>query len=1121
MKYFNSSWVSTLFLCFFLTIPGTLPQWAQTDCHNVSLAGQWDGFNGTYYDVTVSGNYAYCVGDDGLDIIDVSEPASVRLISSFAHTSDEDSLSYTRVKMEGRRLYILSRGTLLIIDVSNPGSPSLWGRVDLEKYCMDIALDNGYAFVSGGSNREIRILDISGSSPPTPGSEVTYSTAETVYGLHISGDYLYAATEDGVDILNISNPAAPAHVTSISIGTSCFDVVVEGHLAFVEKYGSELLIYNITNPAAPVKVGEYTQFDWLRGFFVENSTLFVCDGDTGIKILDVSSPSSPELLAEHIYPGVPFRCFKNGDRLYVTDGGRGLRIVDVSEPSAPALLGGRESFGRAWTSLKQGDYLFIGKKYGLQILDVSKPSAPSAVSQVIRDMVVRTMAVKDSTLFLGAAVMSGAAFMVYDISNIETPVKLAEVARAGDQMRYLEVYGDYAYAEGDGKLNVYDISDPSNPAIVNTVEEDGFDFQRNGTTGYLLGEYELILLDLSTPASPRVLSRLPFSSNNSYFSKAMGVNGNLVYVSGITLYTTLLICDVSDPGSPFVIGRRSDIMQFDTCIISGNYAYIAWEDYSFDVLDLSNPEVPVTMGYCYFTWGTTPKMTAADGYIYVPKDYEGIKVYRFQAGEVPPGISVNRDELNFRMLSTGSETPRQVVRIKNTGGGTLHWNAFSFTDWVTVNPTGDSTGSFVEVWVTNDGLEPGTYTAELKVVPSGRYSRAETVSISLEVLAPGASAPPFGEVSTPTGENVVSGSVAFTGWALDDIGVENVVLYLESGNNLTAVGGGVFVEGARPDIEGLYREYPASYRAGWGYMMLTNFLPNGGNGSYIIRVVAVDAEGNETILDRRTIRVDNAGAVKPFGAIDTPTQGGLASGSSFANYGWVLTPQPNTIPTDGSTITVWVDQELLGTPQYNLFRSDIAELFPGYNNSGGAIGYFSLDTTKYANGSHIIYWIATDNAGNAEGIGSRYFTVQNSNNRLASPTAETGARVQVEASHSFGPSHRIDVDVLSPVWGKKGFRLDGEPEKVYPGDGGEAVLEIKELQRIEIALAEPGVVAGEFTFRLMSPLPVGAGFDADTGVFAWMPGPGFIGDYSFVFQVKDRSGTAKQRNLRVRILPKY
>jgi hypothetical protein len=72
-----------------------------------------------------------------------------------------------------------------------------------------------------------------------------------------------------------------------------------------------------------------------------------------------------------------------------------------------------------------------------------------------------------------------------------------------------------------------------------------------------------------------------------------------------------------------------------------------------------------------------------------------------------------------------------------------------------------------------------------------------------------------------------------------------------------------------------------------------------------------------------------------------------------------------------------VDGVPLGHPLYNLYRSDIATLFPGYANSGGAVGLFVLDTTTLANGLHTIAWSVTDNLGRADGIGSRFFWVQN------------------------------------------------------------------------------------------------------------------------------------------------
>jgi hypothetical protein len=164
--------------------------------------------------------------------------------------------------------------------------------------------------------------------------------------------------------------------------------------------------------------------------------------------------------------------------------------------------------------------------------------------------------------------------------------------------------------------------------------------------------------------------------------------------------------------------------------------------------------------------------------------------------------------------------------------------------------------------------------------------------------------------------------------------------------------------------------------------MLTNELPSTagqgvGNGTYNLHVLVTDNSDQTVDLGVRTITVDNASSVLPFGSIDTPTQGGTASGTAFVNFGWAVTPQPNMIPLDGSTIWVVIDNVRMGHPVYNNYRVDIATLFPGLQNSMGAVGYYYIDTTQLTNGLHTISWVATDSAGNAAGLGSRYFNVQN------------------------------------------------------------------------------------------------------------------------------------------------
>ncbi|MCP4249163.1 MAG: hypothetical protein GY778_19130, partial [bacterium] len=260
---------------------------------------------------------------------------------------------------------------------------------------------------------------------------------------------------------------------------------------------------------------------------------------------------------------------------------------------------------------------------------------------------------------------------------------------------------------------------------------------------------------------------------------------------------------------------------------------------------------------------------------------------------------------------------------------------------------------------------------------------------SFEIVQASGDQPPFGVFATPIDGSEVSSSIAVTGWVLDDEHVASVKIYRNpvagEGSNLVYIGDAIFVRGARPDIAAQYPDHPYNYQAGWGYMLLTNFLP-GGNGVFDLYAIATDNDGQSVNLCQGegdpsqchiTIDVDNQSAVKPFGAIDTPAQGGVASGSSFVVWGWALTPQPNEIPRDGSTITVWVDGVPLGHPTYNIYRSDIATRFPDYENSDGAVGYFYLDTTPYKDGVHTIAWSVTDDAGNTDGVGSRYFTIYN------------------------------------------------------------------------------------------------------------------------------------------------
>ncbi|MCP5106784.1 MAG: hypothetical protein GY950_25600 [bacterium] len=527
-------------------------------------------------------------------------------------------------------------------------------------------------------------------------------------------------------------------------------------------------------------------------------------------------------------------------------------------------------------------------------------------------------------------------------------------------------------------------------------------------------------------------------------------------------------------------------------------------DYSFEVLyGWSGTVTPSISGYAFTP--TSRSYTAVTG-AQTAQDFTATPT-------VPTTLWINRTQLIFGADTSGNQTAPQTFLIANSGGGILNWTINDDAGWLNCTPASGTESVIITATVDPAGLTAGVYYGTITVEAPDAFNSPRTLGVTLTVYDPDDTGGPFGCFETPPEGVTLSGSVPVSGWVLDDIGVEHVKIYRQESSTLVYIGDALFVEGARPDVELAYPGFPENSGAGWGYMMLTNFLPDGGNGTFTLHAVAIDREGHQTTLGTRNVTCDNANAVKPFGAIDTPGQGGTASGNSFRNHGWALTPPPNEIPINGSTIDVYVDGINLGNPVYNVYRSDVANLFPGYANSDGAGGYFDFDTTNYDNGVHTIYWTAVDDAGNADGIGSRYFTIDNTGN----PRRGTYEGEQGLDSTPFSSA---------PVAVKMGYNKNVEPAVSYPGENGIITINIRELERLELHLTpntqQPVRITGYHVIgEQLRPHPIGSTLDSERGIFYWIPGPGFLGAYQLVFIEERPNGEIINRLVNIKIVPKF
>ena len=501
-------------------------------------------------------------------------------------------------------------------------------------------------------------------------------------------------------------------------------------------------------------------------------------------------------------------------------------------------------------------------------------------------------------------------------------------------------------------------------------------------------------------------------------------------------------------------------------------------------------------------------------------------------------LSVDPSSMRFGALHNRSVvtvvSAPQAVRLMLSRPG-VGWNAAGDQPWIKIFPASGTGSASIAIALDMLGSHPAgvNATGKVNVMLEDGSAVSTTIEVNVSLHELGTTAKPFGSFDTPLPDTTgVTGAIPMTGWALDDIEVVGVTICRApvapevTGVNPSCggaaqifVGNGVFIEGARPDVRGLFSAFPRSDIGGWGFMLLTNMLPNRGNGTFRFSAYAHDREGFVTLLGTRTMTCDNAHATAPFGAIDTPAQGETVSGSTYINFGWALTPMPKHIPSDGSTMMVYVDGAAAGVPSYNHYRSDIAGLFPGLANSNGAVGFSMLDTTALGNGLHTISWTATDSDGVTSGLGSRFFRVANGTGGAQTPGVISAAAALMASTSAIDTLRNDDT----PIVARRGWDLDAPWRRYDGGDSAPTVLRGEELDRFEVALPTFGGETYSGYVRTgggFAPLPAGSRLDAATGSFSWSPGVGFIGSYDLVF-VRSRGTVPRtKRDLRVILQPK-
>jgi hypothetical protein len=285
-------------------------------------------------------------------------------INSVGSVSDGTNLNSVRgveTFTIGGSTYVVAAAQLsdkiVIFDISDPtnptsvgsladgGSRELNGPIEL-----DIATIGGkpYAVVAAYDDDGIDIIDISDPTNPTSVGSLTDGGSRKLnnpYDVAITtiGDSTYAVvtsyTDHGIQIIDISDPTSPSAVGSLA-DTGTYEGTVYDCLDTSHESGGHRCLRQ------PVDVEIAT---------IGGSTYAVVagSGDDGIEIIDISTPSSPSQVE---------RMTDRDDRTRELDGANGVAITTIGSSTYAVVTGTLDD--------------------GISIIDISTPSSPVYVSEL-------------------------------------------------------------------------------------------------------------------------------------------------------------------------------------------------------------------------------------------------------------------------------------------------------------------------------------------------------------------------------------------------------------------------------------------------------------------------------------------------------------------------------------------------------------------------------------------------------------------------------------------------------------------------------------------------------------------------------------------------------------------
>lgn len=411
---------------------------------------------------------------------------------------------------------------------------------DFVEQSFDVAMADGYAYISSGTCSGLRVVDL---SDPTEPVEIGHS---------INTDQCPDVAMWMADRIVVS-------------GDRAFVLYFDGLWSFTN---FRLYVYDVSDPALPQQMGYISLPDNCTSHAVDGEYVYVTaadfEGFSGVKVIDVSDPQHPVEIGSFETPGSPHEVCVAGQVAYVADG-NSLVAYDVADANAPSELGSYSPEGETFFIhhvAVQDDYIYIiDSMFGVRILDGSDLSEIREVGSFPHnqsDAYFSRMKVSgDLAYYLQNGDNSEKKLCILDVSNPAAPTEIGAYSMPGDWWFYgFDHHDGYAcVAGGSDGLHVLDVTIPDSVSDIGLYHPYALTSSLAIVDSYAFvatQRGDLIVYDVSDSSAPSEVTSLGFAESAL---KQISVWGDHLYVPGVVadVYPGVSVLDISTPDEPVEI----------------------------------------------------------------------------------------------------------------------------------------------------------------------------------------------------------------------------------------------------------------------------------------------------------------------------------------------------------------------------------------------------------------------------------------------------------------------------------------------------------------------------------------------------------------------------------------